>query len=98
LRKETKNPWNNFEQERRISNRKLTICFVQKEGKGIKMKETRKEKVERWGKKRKVRKNQTTWKNAFLQWKFEEGNKVSIKLKQKQYLDNHFKEKHGGEM
>lgn len=48
--------------------------------------------------KKKVRKNQTTWKNTLLQWKFEEGNKVSIKLKQKQDLNNHFKEKHEGEM
>ncbi len=48
--------------------------------------------------KKKVRKNQTTWKNTLLQWKFEEGNKVSIKLKQKQDLDNHFKEKHGWEI
>ncbi len=31
-----------------------------------------------------MRKNQTTWKNTFLEWKFEEGNKVSIKVKQKQ--------------
>jgi len=53
IEKGNKNAWNNFEQERRINNRKLTICFVQKEGKGIKMKETIKEKVERWGEKRK---------------------------------------------
>jgi hypothetical protein len=50
------------------------------------------------GKKKKVRKNQTTWKNTFLEWKFEEGNKVSIKVKQKQDLDNHPKENHGGEI
>jgi hypothetical protein len=48
--------------------------------------------------KKKVKKDQTTWKNTFLQWKFQEGDKVLIKLKQKQDLDNHLKEKHGGEM
>ncbi len=62
------------------------------------MKETKKRKSWKMKEKKKVKKDQTTWKNTFLQWKFQEGDKVLIKLKQKQDLDNHLKEKHGGEM
>ncbi len=99
IEKGNKNPWNDFEQERRINNIKLTICFVSKIRKRDKNeRDKEKKKLKNEGKKKKVRKNQTTWKNTFLEWKFEEGNKVSIKVKQKQDLDNHPKENHGGEI
>lgn len=48
------------------------------------MKETKQKKSWKVKGKKKVRKDQTIGKNTFLEWKFEEGNKVSIKVKQKQ--------------
>jgi hypothetical protein len=47
LKKETKIHEIILNKKEEFNNTKLTICFVQKEGKGINMKETRKEKVER---------------------------------------------------